>query len=236
MATKQMEIAGIGTVVLYKRRGNRSLRLSLGSDGEVRVSMPSWLPYEAGKQFALSKRGWIMIHRRPTPTALQHGQAIGKAHRLHFERSVSAARVSARLHHNQVQITHPVHLLSTDNAVQEAARSASIRALRKEAEQLLPYRLRQLAERDGFTYRSVGVKQLKSRWGSCSSEQDIILNLYLMQLPWHLIDYVLFHELTHTKVMQHGPPFWQELERHVSHAKMLRKEIGNYHPILSAQP
>lgn len=219
--------------MVYKRRGNRTLRLSIGSGGEVRVSMPSWLPYEAGKQFAIAKTSWIMAHRAAAPGALQQGQAIGKAHRLYFERSVDAARISTRLRNNQVQVTHPSGVSADDEAVQQAARSASIRALRKEAEQLLPYRLRQLAERDGFNYRSVAVKQLKSRWGSCSSEQDIILNLYLMQLPWHLIDYVLFHELTHTKVMQHGSPFWQEMERHVPHAKLLRKEIGNYQPILT---
>ncbi|MET0779204.1 MAG: M48 family metallopeptidase [Candidatus Saccharimonadales bacterium] len=46
------------------------------------------------------------------------------------------------------------------------------------------------------------------------------------------MDYVIFHELTHTKVMQHGAPFWQELERHVPGAKALRKEIGTYHTVL----
>jgi predicted metal-dependent hydrolase len=236
MATKQVEVPGIGTVMLYKRHGNRSLRLSIGSNGEVRVSMPYWLPYDAGKQFALSKTAWIALHRVAAPAVLQHGQTIGKAHRLQFNRSYDTARVSTRLKNNQVEVTYPPHISEHDTVVQEAARSASIRALRKEAEQLLPYRLRQLAARDGFAYKSVAVKQLKSRWGSCSSQQEITLNLYLMQLPWHLIDYVLFHELTHTKVMQHGPPFWQELERHVPHAKLLRKEIGNYHPILSTPP
>ncbi len=234
MAIKQIEIPNIGTVMLYKRRGNRSLRLSIGSNGEVRVSMPYWLPYEAGRQFAISKSGWIAIHRVAKPAALQHGQPIGKAHRLHFQKSYDTARISTRLKNNQVEVTYPSHISAEDSGVQAAARTASIRALRKEAEQLLPYRLRQLAERDGFTYRSVGVKQLKSRWGSCSSQKEIVLNLYLMQLPWHLIDYVLFHELTHTKVMQHGPPFWQEMERHVPYAKRLRKEINNYHPMLSA--
>jgi len=56
-----------------------------------------------------------------------------------------------------------------------------------------------------------------------------------MQLPWHLIDYVLLHELTHTKVMRHGAPFWKELERHVPRARALRKEIGSYHPILEVR-
>jgi predicted metal-dependent hydrolase len=233
MATKQITLQGIGTVMLYKRRGNRSLRLSIGSAGEVRVSMPYWLPYKAGEQFALNKAEWIASHRLPASRGLQHGQAVGKAHRLHFAPSAQATRITTRLKDNYVEINHPAHYQQTDPEVQKAAQTASIRALRKEAEQLLPMRLRQLAQQAGFGFNSVAIKQLKSRWGSCSAQQDIILNLFLMQLPWHLIDYVLLHELTHTRVMQHGAPFWRELERHVPHAKRLRKEIGSYHPMLA---
>lgn len=232
MSTKQIDIPDIGIITLYKRRGNRSLRLSVTSDGEIRVSMPYWLPYKAGEEFAVSKAAWIASQRQPAPATLQQGQRIGKAHHLHFTPSAQATRVITRLKLSQVHITHPLCVPLEHHTVQQAARTAALRALRKEAEQLLPYRLRQIAERDGFTYKSVGIKHLKSRWGSCTSDKDITLNLYLMQLPWHLIDYVIMHELTHTKVMQHGPPFWQELERHAPHAKKLRKEIGNYHPIL----
>jgi predicted metal-dependent hydrolase len=233
VATKQVTLPDIGAVTLYKRRGNRSLRLSVSADGEVRVSMPYWLPYKAGEEFALRKAGWIATHRATKPSDLQHGQSVGKAHRLYFAPSAQAAKISTRLKDNAIEVTHPTSYLPGDAPVQEAARTAAIRALRKEAERLLPMRLRQLAETSGFSYNSVGVKQLKSRWGSCSSNRDITLNLYLMQLPWHLIDYVLLHELTHTKVMQHGTPFWQELERHVPHAKRLRGEIREFHPILS---
>lgn len=233
MATKQVELQGIGKVMLYKRRGNRSLRLSIGSAGEVRVSMPHWLPYKAGEQFALSKLDWIARHRLPVSDNLKHGQAVGKAHRLHFTPSAQATRITTRLKDNYVEINHPASVQHNDPEVQKAAQAAAIRALRKEAEQLLPMRLRQLAAQEGFTFSSVGVKQLKSRWGSCSAQKEIVLNLYLMQLPWHLIDYVLLHELTHTKVMQHGVPFWQEIERHAPHAKKLRKEISQYHPVLT---
>jgi predicted metal-dependent hydrolase len=234
MATKQIDIPGVGPVMLYKRRGNRSLRLSITSDGEIRVSMPYWLPYKAGETFALSKADWIAEHKVTPPAALRQGQQIGKAHHLHFTASAEATRVTTRLKLSQVQVTHPVGYGQHDKSVQKAAQAGAIRALRKEAEQLLPYRLKQLAERDGFSYNSVTIKHLKSRWGSCTSQKDITFNLYLMQLPWHLIDYVIFHELTHTKVMQHGHPFWQELERHIPHAKSLRKEIGNYRTVLEA--
>jgi predicted metal-dependent hydrolase len=235
VATKQIELDGIGTVMLYKRRGNRSLRLSIGTAGEIRVSMPYWLPYKAGEQFALSKAAWIAMHRMPVAVGLQTGQMIGKAHRLLFSPSARASKVMTRIKDNQIEVSFPEHMEYDEPDVQKAAHTAAIRALRKEAEQLLPMRLRQLAEQSGFSFHSVAVKQLKSRWGSCSAHQDIILNLFLMQLPWHLIDYVLMHELTHTKVMQHGAPFWQEMERHVPHAKRLRKEIGDYHPVLAGQ-
>jgi len=235
VATKQVELAGIGTVMLYKRRGNRSLRLSIGTAGEIRVSMPYWLPYKAGEQFAQSKAAWIALHRVEQTATLESGHAVGKAHHLLFSPSARASKVMTRIKDSQIEISYPDTLLHTDPEVQKAAQTAAIRALRREAEQLLPLRLRQLAEQSDFTFKSVGVKQLKSRWGSCSAQQEITLNLFLMQLPWHLIDYVLLHELTHTKVMQHGAPFWRELERHLPHAKRLRKEIGGYHPVLTAQ-
>lgn len=232
MATKQIIIPEIGDVTLYKRRGNRSMRLSIGLNGEVRVSLPYWLPYAAGAEFARSKAGWIAANRSSAKT-LKHGEAIGKAHRLYFEPRAAIQKVSSRVTHTEIRISHPASHTYTDQAVQKIAQKASIKALYKEAETLLPQRLRTLAEQRGFTYRSVSVKQLKSRWGSCNSDQEITLNVFLMQLPWHLIDYVLLHELTHTRIMQHGTPFWEELERHLPNAKGLRKQISVYQPILS---
>src|SRR5689334_22367104 len=108
MATKAVNIPDIGDVTLYKRRGNRSLRLSVSTDGEVRVSMPYWLPYKAGEEFARSKAAWIASHRMQAPAALEHGQAIGKAHHLHFTASAQATRVSTRLKLSQVEVTHPL--------------------------------------------------------------------------------------------------------------------------------
>lgn len=233
MATKQVSIPEIGTVTLYKRRGNRSLKLSITAAGEIRISLPYWLPYKAGEQFARSKAPWIEQNRGKTNTPLQHGHAIGKAHRIYFESAQTASKIESRVIANEVRIRYPTTYSSHDQTVQAAAQSASIRALRKEAETLLPQRLSALSAQTGLEFKSVAVKQLKSRWGSCDSNKEIVLNLFLMQLPWHLIDYVLVHELTHTKVMQHGPPFWKEMERHMPLAKQLRKQIATYQPILA---
>ncbi len=233
MATKQVNLPEIGTVTLYKRKGNRSLRITVGADGEIRVSLPYWVPYKAGEQFAASKAAWIAANRTTTDKSLIHGHGIGKAHHLHFESQPMATRVNARIVENEVRVSFPDTYSAYDQIVQIAAHKASIRALRKEAEALLPQRLKALASQTGYTYTDVSVKQLKSRWGSCNSQKEITLNLFLMQLPWNLIDYVLVHELTHTKIMQHGAPFWAAMEEYMPDAKQLRKQMSGYQPILS---
>ncbi|HKR81875.1 MAG TPA: SprT family zinc-dependent metalloprotease [Candidatus Saccharimonadales bacterium] len=231
MGVKRIQLPEIGDVTLYKRRNSRSLRLSITSTGEVRVSMPHWVPYKSGAVFAASKAAWIETMRGQHHSLLKNRQAIGKAHHLYFNQT-TGQRVTSRVHAQEIHVGLPRGFDETSSEAQRAARAASIKALRTEAEALLPDRLQSLAERGGYTYKSISVKALKSRWGSCSSTKDIALNLYLMQLPWQLIDYVLWHELTHTKIMRHGPPFWAELERHVPHARNLSKEIHTYQPTL----
>lgn len=231
MAVKKVDVPGVGAVKLYKRKGSRSIRLSVSSAGEVRVSLPYWLPYDAGAKFALSKANWIQSQlQERTTTLLKHGQPIGKSHHLYFVSDEQATRISTRVDGSDIRVTHPAHLDPGDPVVQKAAERAAVRALRNQAERLLPQRLRTLAETHEFTYKSVGVKQLTGRWGSCDTDKNVVLNLFLMQLPWHLIDYVLLHELTHTKALHHGPDFWQEFERHLPHAKRLRREIKQYRP------
>ncbi len=233
MATKQIELPGIGLVKLYKKRGSRSLRISVSVDGSIRVSLPAWASYSSGIEFAKSQREWIggqLAKRRRTP--LLHGQAVGKAHHLFFNASGSHKSVAAKISHGQILVNHPAHQSPEDAAVQLATLKYCERALKKEADQLLPLRLSELATKHSFNYRSVSTRRLKSRWGSCNSAGDITLNIYLMQLPWTIIDYVILHELTHTRLLKHGPEFWSELERLLPKAKALRKLIRTYEPDL----
>jgi predicted metal-dependent hydrolase len=231
MAAKSFEVEGIGTVHVYKRKGAASLRLSIAADGKIRVTVPAWATFSAGLSFAKSRSDWIRQNTPARGGILQHGQHVGKAHRLVFSSSGSGA-VRTRLAGSEIRIIRPEGMTITHRDAQLAAHKASIRALRTQAEKLLPGRLRSLAEKYGFSFESVQVKQLKGRWGSCDSKKRITLNLFLMQLPWHLIDYVLVHELTHTKHLDHSKEFWNEFLRHEPKAKVYRTQIRAHKPIL----
>lgn len=234
MATKKIELEGVGLVTLFKRKAARSIRLSVNGRGEIKVTLPFWLPYAAGIEFARSRQEWISQHITTRKTVLANGQSLGKSHRLIFEASPTAEKTSSRVDDNIVRITHPATLAPGTPSVQLAAQRACIRALRAEAETLLPGRLAVLATKHGFAYRSVQVKRLTGRWGSCDAQQNIVLNLFLMQLSWDLIDYVLLHELTHTNILRHGPDFWWAMEQVLPDVQIRRKAVRQHQPVVGA--
>ncbi len=96
----------------------------------------------------------------------------------------------------------------------------------REAKAILVGRLEELAEAYGFFYNRVFIRNQKTRWGSCSARNNISLNIKLALLPADLRDYVLLHELTHTRIKNHSPEFWAELDRYVGDARMLRKKLN----------
>ena len=93
-------------------------------------------------------------------------------------------------------------------------------------------RLNCFAEKYNFSYSRATFRRQKTRWGSCSSKNNINLNINLVTLPEQLQDYVLLHELVHTKHKNHGRGFWMELDSLVGDAKKLRKEMRKYRLIV----
>ena len=148
--------------------------------------------------------------------------------RLHLEEG-RFSRFTLRMNEEDITICCPPQTDFSQKAIQDLLRNAIIRALKKSAQTYLPPLLSELAEHYGFKYKKVKITGSKSRWGSCSATGSINLSCYLMLLPPHLMDYVLLHELTHTKEMNHGPQFWEILnDLTEGRAKTLRAELKNF--------
>lgn len=228
MPSKRFAVNGIGTVQVQKLSSSKSIRIRVNADGNVRVTQPTWLPYNAGLLFVAKKQKWLQAQIQPVQ--MHNGQRIGKSHTLVIKRisGQNILPVSTRL--NAIEALVSASLSASEEQVQLAAQKVARRALKQEAEQLLPQRLKILAEQFNFNYQSVSIRRLTARWGSCSSKQEITLNFYLMQLPWDLIDYVLLHELVHTVNLNHSRDFWNQLERCLPDYRQRRKLLKNYKP------
>jgi len=228
MPAKVFEIDDIGPVSIYKRRGTGTIRLGFSSKGEVRITMPMWVPYRAGLDFAMQRIDWIREHQPEQSRAYRHNDHIGKAHRIVMMPDTNVKSVQVRVKIIEIVVKYPAILNEDAPEVQKAAERGAKKALLAEAERLLPQRLASLADKHDFRYRSVSVKQLKTKWGSCDQLHNITLNYYLLQLPWNLIDYVLIHELVHTEHLNHSAEFWARFEEALPGAKKIRKELSSY--------
>ena len=105
-------------------------------------------------------------------------------------------------------------LVDSFSGIDRAAAAAKLRG-----------RLRQLADRYHFKYKRVFIRNQRTRWGSCSHHNNISLNVKLVMLPTELMDYVILHELVHTRVHDHSRRFWAELDRYVGDARTLSRLV-----------
>ena len=105
-----------------------------------------------------------------------------------------------------------------------------IEHLHLKAKQHLPQRVAQMASQLGLRYGRVTIRAARSKWGSCSAENNISLSLYLMMLPSHLQDYVIVHELCHTVHLNHSAKFHALVDKCLQgREKELAKELRQHH-------
>jgi predicted metal-dependent hydrolase len=227
MAQKVINVPDIGPVVFQKRGNTRSVRLHI-QGSRVKVTLPTRVPYAFAEKFVQSRKDWILENLQPA-TAISEGAYIGKNHRVAITHK-ETSRPSSRVNEHNISVILPTGLDPQSSEAQRIIVKACERALLQETSDLVIPRLQDLAYEHGFDLKSASAKRLRSRWGSCDSHHNIVLNSYLAQLPWPLIDYVLIHELAHTKHLNHGPAFWQEVVAILPDYKELRKATKAYSP------
>lgn len=216
------------------RRVARSshVRIRLTTKGRFSVSAPSYTPLFFIRKFIDSSRDELrkMAAPKGLVTEYAHGQQIGKSHTLAVVSTgmVTEPTLSRQRQKLIVKLPHDIDVTSAD--VQRLIRDEVAKILRVEAKAHLPRRLRYLADTHGFEYERVRFSHAGSRWGSCSSTGTISLNIALMKLPDELIDYVLIHELCHTRHMDHSAAFWAEVAKYDPHYRLHRRQIKQQTP------
>lgn len=220
-----------GEIKIRKNKLARSVKLSVGVDGSLRASIPYYSPEFAVRRLVNGNRDEIrkMLATHNAKNSYQDGDLIGKTHTL-FLRKFSGEEIKISNEGNQILVQIPQELAFESPLVQSEIRKTVSKILRKQAKAYLPRRIDFLAEKYGFSFEKLRFSHTGTRWGSCSSSGTISLNIALMNLPHHLIDYVIIHELCHARQMNHSSKFWQEVEKYCPNYKKYVQEIKQFSP------
>lgn len=97
--------------------------------------------------------------------------------------------------------------------------------IKERAVRLLPDWVNRVSRKTSLPYQNLTIRDQKTRWGSCSSTKNINLNMKLVFLPPHLVDYVIIHELCHTRIMSHSAAFWKLVARYYPDYKEARRQL-----------
>ena len=221
-----------GEIVVKKRSLAKTVSLKIAPDGRIQITMPPYAPLLAAKTLIKTSRKQIreLASQYREKLSYTENQQIGKSHNLLIQTTTKPSSVKIVGTQILAEINEAESVESVTN--QQLIRSKILVALRKEAKSYLPRRLSFLAEEHGFSFARSKITHSSSRWGSCSSSGTISLNIGMMNLPFELIDYVIIHELCHTRHMNHSTKFWDEVAKFDPHYKTRRNELKKYSPYI----
>lgn len=221
-----------GKIHFVVRRSARNITMRVKEDG-LHVTTPPYRSItallEAIAPFRERLRN-VCSEIKPKPFDLNFS-IEAECFRLKLETS-PLKNFTVSMRDETVVIACPAHADFTTDRVQTLVKNAVMRAMRKKAEEYLPPLVQYWSSLFDLPYNKITISKARSRWGSCSSKRDISLSFYLMLLPVHLMDYVILHELAHTREMNHGPKFWELLNQLTDgKALALRKELRIHRPV-----
>ena len=199
------------------RRSTRARRLSarVHRDSRVEIVVPQRASLALVEEFIARHRGWIeekvAIARAAAPPAEAFPpeqvllQAFGESYRIHLEGGEGRPRVR--------QAQSGLLVVSGLAGDAPAMREALRRWLMAHARLRLELQLRETAREFGFTFRELSLRRQRTRWGSCSARGTISLNVCLAFQPAEVLRYLMIHELSHTRHMNHSARFWACVEQ-----------------------
>ncbi len=196
------------TVEFFRMRQAKRYRLTLRPDGTFRCTVPARGDLAHAQAFVQRNQAWMSqrlqarASRPQPPSTWTLGTSVLFAGVPHPIESTPDGRLRVG----------PVEFMPPPADIPDL-RPATLLALRRHAAQVLPERVRELAALHGFTPKFIQVRNQSSRWGSCSIRGRISLNWRLIQVPDFVRDYIVLHELTHLRHMNHSDRFWHALSQ-----------------------
>ncbi|MFW5822751.1 MAG: M48 family metallopeptidase [Tangfeifania sp.] len=211
MPNKVVHFESIGAVTFSRNRRSKSMKISIKPDKSILVSYPFFVTEKEVLAFLNKNEEWIRKHQKKVETQqVKFSEGFFLKTKMHSV-TLRKGPVTGQVDVKDNDVTIFIQDFNSESA-RLAVEHSLTQIYRYEAHVLLPPRLKELARQHGFSYNRISIRNNKRNWGSCSSQNNISLNLQMMKLPDELIDYILLHELVHTEIKNHSHEFWKRLD------------------------
>ncbi|MEO5671653.1 MAG: SprT family zinc-dependent metalloprotease [Ramlibacter sp.] len=237
------EVMLLASVVAYEfRRGKRrNIGFTVGPEG-LTVSAPKWVPLYEVDAAVKEKATWIVSklgeanERRQRIESARIEWRDGAAFPFLGEEVIvvldprHAFGEAGAVLNTDAQALPGVPRLTLHVGLSHNAQPAQIRDsvqawLMRQAKRLFTERLDHFAPQLGVTWRKLALSSAGTRWGTAHSDGTIRLNWRLIHFRLPVIDYVVAHELSHLRVMDHSPRFWNTVRQVVPDYELLRGQL-----------
>ena len=219
-ASRSLTLGGVAIGYEFKRGKRRTIGLSVGPDG-LSVSAPRWTPLAEVEALLQSKALWVMDKlQQSRARAADLAQArtvwadgagfdfLGQRVQLVLDPSHGFTQVGAVLEPGAGDAPARLRVGLAHNALESQIRDAAQAWLMRQAKRVFAERLDHFAPQLGVRYQTLRLSSAGTRWGSASVDGTIRLNWRLIHLKMEMVDYVVVHELSHLRHMNHSPQFW----------------------------
>ncbi len=226
---KQFEHPVIGNFTVTKRANAKKVTLRIAKTGIPNVTVPKFMPYQAGVAFIKSNVDWVEKHAKPIFSV-----RLGDEYELYDGSRISIHETTGRRSTRNSPGHIAVFLNSTDQSGQNYFHKLVNKHLAADSENVITNRLSHFQAEMGTAPTHVRYRATTSRWGSCSQKGILTFSVYIAQLPNELINYIVVHELSHLEHMNHSTQFWQLVGQHSPNFKQYRKDLKshNLEPLL----
>ncbi len=223
------------------RKSVRQMRLSiLPPQGSLRVTVPMRTTEATIREVVLRKQAWIRKHQAAFRQRVPMPPVCYDSGEIHYYQG-QALRLCVREHSGRSQVlllpeVAELHLYVPLGATQAQRAQVLASWRRAQLQAQLPALLAKWEPVVGAQAAAWGIKQMKTRWGTCSIRaRRIWLNLELSQWPLPCLEYVLVHELTHLHERLHNARFWQLLGQAMPEWQLPHQALKHGNPATLAE-
>ena len=225
-ASRRIALASCDVAYAFRRAKRRTIGMVIGPDG-LEVSAPRWVTVGEIESTLHEKADWIV---RKLVEMQEHQRRLGEARiqwrdgvvlrylgaslQVVLDSSAALKKNSAQLETlgNESEVSFVLRIGLPTTASPEQIRDATQAWLMRRAKELFAERLDHFAPRLGVAWKRLSLSSASTRWGTASADGAIRLNWRLIHHKLDVIDYVVAHELSHLKVMDHSPQFWDTVK------------------------